>query len=84
MYSFRPGLNMVPKVKDKEVKDKLLEVIDCKYVSELYKRIKGWRDIPHHVYLEITGILCDATGLKEEQVWDIKPCNNAELERAGD
>ena len=72
-YSFASGMKKL-KVEDaKAVRETLYNYLGCSAESEFSRKKRSYRDMPHHVFQQISKILGEH-GVMSDDMWTITPC----------
>ena len=67
-YSCKPGIDLIPKKDQAELRSKLTEVFGSPSPATYYNKVNDYKNIPYHEKTAIDGIFSEL-GLAPEQVW---------------
>lgn len=76
-YSCRPGIELVPKKDQEDLKYKLMEVFGSPAYTTYYLKIRDYKNIPYHVKASIDNIF-SGYGISPVDAWHIWQTNEDE------
>ena len=76
-YSCKPGIELVPKKGQDELRIKLNEAFGNQSYASYFNKIRDYRNIPYHIKEEIDAIFREY-GIEPDQVWNIWESNDDE------
>lgn len=71
-FSFVPGILLLDKEHQNDAQKAIFNILGAKDMTYFSRRKHRYRDIPHHIYTQITEVFA-RYGIPEDKVWIVKP-----------